>query len=235
MAESLLGLEFDIHGGGIDLLFPHHENEHAQTLAGRSRPLARTWMHNGMLQFEDSKMSKSVGNVRGLGEVLDEVGGEVLVLYFSGGHYRQPIAFSSERLEAAAGGVRRIREAGRRLISGPSPEALAPYREAFFAALADDFNTARALASLYEWISEANKLEGVGSNDLLEMLEVLGLESLLAREEGAPPEAIAIAEQRAAARERRDWDEADRLRDELRALGWEVRDGAEGPELVPAA
>jgi cysteinyl-tRNA synthetase len=237
MAEKLLGLEFDIHGGGIDLLFPHHENEHAQTLAARSRSLTRMWMHNGMLQFgaDDAKMSKSVGNVRGLGEVLDEVGGEVLVLYFSGGHYRQPIAFSQEQLDAAAGGVRRIREAGRRLISGPSPEALAPRREAFFEALADDFNTARALASLYEWISEANKLEGVGSNDLLEMLGVLGLESLLAREEGAPPEAIAIAEQRATARAQRDWDEADRLRDELRALGWEVRDGAEGPELVPAA
>jgi cysteinyl-tRNA synthetase len=237
MAEQLLGLEFDIHGGGIDLLFPHHENEHAQTLAGRSKPLARTWMHNGMLQFgaDDAKMSKSVGNVRGLGDVLDEVGGEVLVLYFSGGHYRQPIAFSGERLDAAAGGVRRIREAGRRLISGPSPEALAVHREAFFDALADDFNTARALASLYEWISEANKLEAVGSDDLLAMLDVLGLEALLAREERPPPEAVELAEQRAAARQRREWDEADRLRGELRALGWEVRDGAEGPELVPAA
>jgi cysteinyl-tRNA synthetase len=237
MAEALLGLEFDIHGGGIDLVFPHHENEHAQTLAGRSRPLARIWMHNGMLQFgaDDAKMSKSVGNVRGLGEVLDEVGGEVLVLYFSGGHYRQPIAFSTERLEAARGGVRRIREAGRRLLPGPSPEALAVHREAFYDALADDFNSARALASLYEWISEANKLEAVGSDDLVGMLSVLGLESLLAREAGPPPEAVELAEQRATARERRDWDEADRLRDELRGLGWEVRDGAEGPELVPAA
>jgi cysteinyl-tRNA synthetase len=234
MAEQLLGLDFDIHGGGVDLLFPHHENEHAQTMAARGRPLAHRWMHNGMLQFEDAKMSKSVGNVRGLGEVLDEVGGETLVLYFSGAHYRQPIAFSRERLDAAAGGARRIREAGRRLVPGPSPEALAVHREAFYDALADDFNTARALAALYEWISEANKLEGVGSDDLLGMLAVLGLETLLAREEGAPAEAVELAERRAAARERREWDEADRLRDELRALGWEVRDGAEGPELVPA-
>src|SRR4051794_32342766 len=219
MAEALLGLEFDIHGGGIDLVFPHHENEHAQTMAGRGQPLARIWMHNGMLQFGSGgeKMSKSVGNVRGLGEVLDEVGGEALVLYFSGGHYRQPIAFTDESLEAAVGGVRRIREAGRRLIPGPSPVALAPHREAFFDALADDFNTARALASLYEWISEANKLEGVGSDDLVAMLGVLGLESLLAAQEGPPAEAIELAEQRAAARERRDWAEADRLRDELRA------------------
>jgi cysteinyl-tRNA synthetase len=237
MAEALLGLEFDIHGGGIDLVFPHHENEHAQTLAGRGRPLARIWMHNGMLQFGagGEKMSKSVGNVRGLAEVLDEVEPAVLVLYFAGGHYRQPIAFSDDRLDAAAGGVRRIREAGRRLVPGASPEALAPHREAFYDALADDFNTARALASLYEWISEANKLDGAGADDLLGMLGVLGLESLLAREEGPPVEAVELAERRAAARAGRDWAAADRLRDELRTMGWEVRDGAEGPELVPAA
>jgi cysteinyl-tRNA synthetase len=236
MAEALLGLEFDIHGGGNDLMFPHHENEAAQTLAARSRPLTRIWMHNGMLQFgsADAKMSKSEGNVRGLGEVLDEVGPETLILYFTGAHYRQPIAFSSERLDAAARGVKRIREAGRRLVPGPSPEALAVHREAFYDALADDFNTPRALAALYDWISEANKLEGVGSDDLLGMLEVIGLESLLAREEGPPEEAVALAERRAAARERRDWGEADRLRDDLRGLGWEVRDGPEGPELVPA-
>src|SRR5439155_17199407 len=176
------------------------------------------------------KMSKSVGNVRGLGEVLDEVEPETLLLYFSGGHYRQPIVFSADRLEAASGGVRRIREAGRRLVPGPSPEALAVHREAFYDALADDFNTARALAALYDWISEANKLDGAGSDDLLGMLWVLGLESLLAREEGPPPDAVALAEQRAAARERRDWGEADLLRDELRGLGWEGRDGPEGPE-----
>jgi cysteinyl-tRNA synthetase len=241
MAEALLGLEFDVHGGGIDLAFPHHENEAAQTLAARGRPLARTWMHNGMIQLTDAggdaeKMSKSLGNIRGLAEVLDEVGPEVLLLYFSAGHYRQPLAFSRERLEAAAGGVRRIREAGRRLMPGEaSPEDLAGHREAFYDALADDFNTARALASLYEWISEANKREGVGAADLEGMLEVLGLETLLAGEESAPPEAIALAERRAAAREARDWAEADRLRDELSAAGWEVRDGPEGPELVPAA
>jgi cysteinyl-tRNA synthetase len=238
MAEELLGLEFDVHGGGIDLAFPHHENEAAQTLAGRGRPLARTWMHNGMVQIGDAdeKMSKSLGNIRGLAEVLDAVGPETLILYFSAGHYRQPLAFSGERLEAAAGGVRRIREAGRRLVAGaPSPEDLAVHREAFYDALADDFNTARALASLYEWVSEANKREGVGAADLQGMLDVLGLESLLAREEGPPPEAVALAERRAAAREARDWAQADRLRDELRATGWEVRDGPQGPELVRAA
>ena len=242
MAEELLGLEFDIHGGGIDLVFPHHENEAAQTLAGRGRPLARLWMHNGMIELRDAeaggpdeKMSKSVGNVRGLSEVLDAVGPETLLLYFSAGHYRQPLAFSSERLEEASRAVARIREAGRRVGPGESPDALAPHRDAFFEALADDFNTARALAALYGWIREANQMQGeVGGSDLLEMLGVLGLETLLEAESAAPEEAVALAERRAEARAARDWTEADRLRDELAAMGWEVRDGPTGPELVPA-
>ena len=236
MAEEYLGVDFDVHGGGIDLVFPHHENEAAQTLAGRGKPLARVWMHNGMLQLADAKMSKSVGNIRGLGEVLDQIGGEALVLYFSGGHYRQPIAFSDERLEEAVRSAARIREAGRRLGPGESPEELAPLRDAFFEALADDFNTARALAALYDWIREANRRDGeVGGSHLREMLDVLGLATLLDEAGGGPPaEAAELAERREAARGARNWAEADRLRDELQAIGWEVRDGPQGPELVPA-
>jgi cysteinyl-tRNA synthetase len=236
MAETLLGVELDIHGGGIDLLFPHHENEAAQTAAARGRPLARLWMHNGMLEAAaGEKMAKSVGNIRGLGEVLDDVGPETLLLYLSGGHYRQPLAFSPEALEAAAGGARRIREAARRLAPGKSPAELAPHRDAFFDALADDFNSPRALAALYEWIGEANKLPpGAGDAHLREMLGVLGLESLLEAEEGAPPEVHALAERRAQARAEQDFGKADRLRDELRDMGWEVRDGPQGPELVKA-
>jgi cysteinyl-tRNA synthetase len=233
MAEALLGVEFDIHGGGIDLVFPHHENEAAQTLAARGKPLARIWMHNGMLELSSEKMSKSVGNIRGLGEVLDEVEPEVLILFFSGGHYRQPLAFSEERLEDARRSAARIRDAGRRLLAGPSPEALAAHRDAFFAALRNDFNTAEALASLYGWVREANRSEEpVGDADLREMLDVLGLIGLLAAEEGPPEEAVEMAALRDAARRDRDWAEADRLRDELRAMGWEVRDGPDGPELV---
>jgi cysteinyl-tRNA synthetase len=157
-------------------------------------------------------------------------------MYFSGGHYRQPLAFSRERLEEAERTVARVREAGRRLIGGPSPEALAPHREAFFAALREDFNTPEALAAMFNWIREANRsTEPVGDADLREMLSVLGLESLLAAGERPPEEALELAARREEARQEREWAEADRLRDELRAMGWEVRDGPDGPELVRAA
>jgi cysteinyl-tRNA synthetase len=233
MAEALLGVSFDIHGGGVDLVFPHHENEAAQTFAARGAPLARIWMHNGMLELDKEKMAKSVGNIRGLREVLDAVGPEVLLLFMSTGHYRQPLTFSDDALESAKASVARIREAGRRLVPGPSPASLDSQRDAFFAALRNDFNTAEALASLFGWIREANRSdEPVGNAHLVEMLSVLGLETLLAAEEGAPPAAVELGEARDAARAAKDWAEADRLRDELRAMGWEVRDGPDGPELV---
>ena len=237
MAEATLGAPLEIHGGGNDLIFPHHENEAAQTRAARDRPLADIWMHNGMLQMGEEKMAKSVGNIRGLAEVLDEAGRDALVWFFSEGHYRQPLAFTRERLDDAARRVERIRDAGRRLASGAeSPAELAVHRDAFFDALADDFNTPRALAAMADWIREANRADGpVGDSHLREMLGVLGLENLLEAGEGAPPEVVELAERRAAARASRDFAESDRLRDELRARGWEVRDGAAGQELVPIA
>jgi cysteinyl-tRNA synthetase len=234
MAEATLGAPFEIHGGGNDLIFPHHENEAAQTLAARGHELAQIWMHNGMLQMGAEKMAKSVGNIRSLADVLDDVGRDTLVWFFCEGHYRQPLAYTSERLEDAARRVERIRDAGRRLLPGDSPDALARHRDAFFDALADDFNTPRALAALAEWIRDANRADGpVGEGQLREMLGVLALDNLLGREEEPPAEVAELVERRRAARAARDFAEADRLRDELRARGWEVRDGPRGAELVP--
>ncbi len=235
MAEEILGVDFAIHGGGSDLLFPHHENEAAQTVAARGRPLARIWMHNGMIQLEREKMAKSAGNVFALHEALASYGRDALLMYLCAGHYRQPLAFSPERLEEATARVARVREAGRRLSPGPSPSELGPLRERFFAALAHDFNTPAALAAIFDWVREANRRpEGTGDADLREMLRVLALEGLLEAPTGLDePDlaARALLARREEARGARDFAAADRLRDELRGLGWEVRDGPEGPEL----
>lgn len=237
MAQRLLGTDFEIHGGGSDLIFPHHENEAAQTRGATGDPLARLWMHVGMIRLDAEKMSKSVGNVFGLGEALVRHGPETLVMYLSQGHWRQPLEYDDERLREAATFARRIGEAGRHLTGGSSPAWSGPLRARFGDALARDFNTPRALAAVAEWVSEANRTPAgtVGREDLHAMLDVLGLANLL--QDGAaaaPPEAVELAHERARARASRDWARADRLRDELRALGWEVRDGPDGPELLGA-
>jgi cysteinyl-tRNA synthetase len=237
MAETLLGVDFEIHGGGSDLIFPHHENEAAQTRAARGAPLARLWVHNGMIRLDSAKMSKSVGNIFILSQALEAYGREALVMYFCGGHYRQPVEFDDERLDEAVARVRRIREAGRRLEAGESPAWSGPLLERFLDALAYDFNTPRALAALAEWVSEANRsATPVGDADLQEMLGLLGLESLLEPDStDIPSELIELRDARERARDARDYAEADRLREQIRAQGWEVRDGPEGPELLPAA
>jgi cysteinyl-tRNA synthetase len=234
MAEEALGVGFEIHGGGNDLTFPHHENEAAQTRMARDAELARIWMHNGMLQMGAEKMAKSVGNVSLLHEVLERWGRDAVIMFFVNAHYRGPMDFDDEVMAQATARVKRVREAGRRLVDGPSPADMASYKERFFEALRDDFNTPAALAAAFEWIREANSRENVGRDDLVEMLTVLGLENLLEPETvEAGEEAEAMLQAREAARAARDFAAADRLRDELRARGWEVRDGPSGPELVP--
>jgi cysteinyl-tRNA synthetase len=240
MAEDALGVGFDIHGGGSDLLFPHHENEAAQTRAARGEELARIWMHNGMIQSTGEKMAKSVGNIAPLHETIERYGRDAVVMYLISGHYRQPLAFSEAALDQARANVERIREFGRKLGPGPTvyrdagdKEHLEPFRVQFFGALATDFNTAAALAQLYEWIRGAGHLGVNGDEDLLEMLRVLGLESLLAPVEEAPAEVRRMAEERMTVRSLRDFAAADRLRDEIAAMGWEVRDVAGGFELLP--
>jgi len=235
MAEKILGLEFEIHGGGSDLVFPHHENEAAQTAAARGQPLARLWVHNGMLRLDQAKMSKSEGNIFVLSEAVATYGRDALLMYFCTGHYRQPVEFDSERLDQAAADVRRVREVARRLGPGPSPPWSAALREEFYAALAEDFNLPAARAVLFGWIGEAFVTpEPIGDADLREMLWVLGLDNLLdAGDETVPEEVIRLGRERADARAARDWARADRLREEIAQLGWSVRDGAQGPEFVP--
>jgi len=236
MAEEILGLGFEIHGGGSDLLFPHHENEAAQSAAAHGEPLTQLWVHNGMVRMADDKMSKSVGNVFVLHEALAQYGRDALLMYLCGAHYRQPVEFDPKRLTEAAARCERIREAARALVPGPSPDWSAPMTKRFFAALAADFNTPGALAAVFDWVREANRRPGepIGDADLRAMLDVLGLANLADRElVSAPAQARELLAARERARTARDFARADAIRDELRALGWEVRDGPDGPELLP--
>jgi cysteinyl-tRNA synthetase len=238
MAEALLGVDFEIHGGGSDLIFPHHENEIAQTEAARGKPLARLWMHNGMVEMGDEKMAKSVGNIRLLHGALEQFGPEAFLMWLVGAHYRKPVAYTEETLADAARAVDRLRELIRRLDphAAAAPE-LDPLVERFFDHLADDFNTAAARAELFAWVAEANRRldagERLGPGRLGEMLHAFGLERLLSeRAESAPEEVERLAAEREQARVARDFERADRLRDELAEHGWEVRDTADGPRLV---
>jgi cysteinyl-tRNA synthetase len=238
MAEAILGLDFEVHGGGSDLVFPHHENEIAQTEAARGKPLARVWMHNGMVEMDAEKMAKSVGNIRLLHVALDQFGRDAIVMWLVGAHYRKPVAFSEEALADAGRAVQRVREFCRRLDPGaPDPEGLDDYAERFFDALADDFNTPAARAILFDWIAEGNRRmdagESLGRGRLGEMLYALGLEGLLEEPEEEAPDAVRrLADEREEARGARDFARADRLREELAEQGWEVRDTADGAQLV---
>jgi cysteinyl-tRNA synthetase len=217
MSEKHLGPEFEIHGGGLDLVFPHHENEIAQSRS-LGRRFARIWMHNGMLSFAGEEMHKSVGNDVSLKDALDRWGRETLLVFFLTGHWHKPLEYSDATLEAAAARADGFRE----VLRGPSEPAAEGAWGRFAAALDDDFNTPTALAVMHEW----------RDHELLRRaLSVFGLESLATRED-APAEIVALAERRIDARAARAFDEADRLRDEIRAAGWDVRDEADRFRLV---
>ena len=236
MSEKELGTDFAIHGGGIDLVFPHHENEIAQTEAGRGVPLAEIWMHNGLVQLDEEKMSKSVGNIFQLSDALERYGGQTVVAYLISGHYRQPLAFSDEQLQEAAARVERIRNYFRDAPPGEPDEFLRDRRQAFLDALANDFSTPQAFAVLFEIVAEGNRRELSGAREVLtELLPLLGLDSLIDEDEKAPAEALELLEQREKARAAKDYDRADELRDQLAGMGWEARDEAGGARLVKRA
>ena len=223
MAAKHLGTEFWIHGGGMDLVFPHHENERAQSLAV-GHPYAKVWMHNGLLRFTGEKMSKSVGNVASIQDVIAEWGAETALLFFMTAHWRKPIDFSPETMASAKAQAQSFREAFR---NPASPDIGAPRGlwDAFERALDDDFNTPEALAIMHGWRAH-------GFTEWLKRgLELFGLGSLT-MQDAAPAAVVALAERRHLARVARDFGESDRLRAEIEEAGWEIRDVAAGFELV---
>ena len=221
MAEKYLGPVFEIHGGGNDLIFPHHENEIAQS-RGTGDEFAKMWMHNGMLQLTGEKMSKSLGNIVSLREALDEWGKETILLYFMTAQWRKPIDFDDEFVAQA----RAQAETFRNFFVGRDGVAGEIRREELARVLDDDFNTPEALALFHDWRTRGE------AASLRWGLELFGLGTLAEAVE-VPTELVVLAERREAARAGRDFDEADRLRREIEQQGWEVRDGPDGFELVP--
>jgi cysteinyl-tRNA synthetase len=219
MAEKLLGPVFEIHGGGLDLVFPHHENELAQSRA-LGHEFAKIWMHNGMLRFTGEKMSKSLGNIETIQEVLDEWGRETVLLFFMTAHWRSPIDFSPETMAAAQAQWRSFQQA---IYENRNPAPAVGW-EAFEAALDDDFNTAQALAVLHEWRA-ASQIE------LLQRgLEVFGLGLV---PEPPPEDVNELVAEREAARASKDFAASDELRDRIAERGWVVQDTPAGSVLVP--
>ena len=215
MAERWLGREFQVHGGGRDLIFPHHENEIAQSRAG-GRSFARTWAHNGMLRLSGEKMSKSLGNIDPLHKALDRWGAETFIMFLLRAHYASPVDYTDEALEQAQQAASTLRN---KLRDG-TMETDDGLRAAVIESLDDDFNTPAALSHLFQASPDAG-------GTIAEVLGVLGLGSL-AVEDTPPPEVATLAAQRFEARRGGDYALSDELREQIAERGWEVRDTAGG-------
>lgn len=254
MSMRLLGETFDIHAGGQDLMFPHHENEIAQSEAATGRPFARYWMHNGYINVNNQKMSKSLGNFRTVRDIVSEFEPDALRLFMLSAHYRSPINFSRELMEQAETACTRIRTARERLAEarvsdapdtkaeGAFIDSLNVFSEAFIRAMDDDLNTADAIGTLFEliracntFVTEPRSAEAVKRAQELfdELAGVLGIETKTRAE--FPEAALNLLNERAAARGARDWARADAIRDELKAMGFAVEDSPQGAKLKPLA
>ena len=252
MSMKYLGESFDLHTGGIDNLFPHHENEIAQAEAATGKPFVRQWLHCAHLRVNGEKMSKSLGNFYTLRDLLAKgwSGREIRYVLVSA-HYRQPLNFAFDALDAARTALSRIDEFTTRmeaLAAGAPAPAAAPewtqkHLDAFDAAISDDLNTPLALAAVFSLVNDGNRLAQEGKATaadaasalaaLARMDKVLGVLAKPAAE--VPQEVKALVEKRAAARAAKDWAESDRLRGEIAALGWAVKDSKDGPRLSPLA
>jgi cysteinyl-tRNA synthetase len=242
MSLKYLGERIDIHGGGEDLIFPHHENEIAQTEAYTgSLPFVRHWLHNAWVKMGDEKMSKSLGNFITIRDGLKKVGGDGLRLWVLTSHYRKPLTFSEETLEAAKAGADRLRTAARALAAdGDGGIDLPEHRERFTSAMDDDLNTPQALAVLFDLAKDINRARDDGRGTLaaqgllLEMADVLGLR-LDQPEQSieAAPFIDLMIQVRSELRSAKQWALADRIRNGLAELHIVLEDGPEGTTWKP--
>ncbi len=249
MSMSLLGPTFDIHAGGQDLVFPHHENEIAQSEAATGKPFARYWMHNGYINVDNQKMSKSLGNFFTVREIAAEFDLEAVRMFMLGVHYRNPVNFSRELIRQAEAALTRLKTARERLesaaVSSEKTDAddafaaeLGAYKSRFCDAMDDDLNTADALGVLFElarainvFVTEPRGKDALDKAKSLfdELTGVLGL--CVQKAEEFPEDAISLMNERQTARKQKDFARADTIRDELKAAGFTVEDTANGPKL----
>ena len=259
MVKSYLGDTIDIHGGGQDLVFPHHENEIAQSEAANDKPFARYWMHNGFINIDHAKMSKSTGNFFTVRDLVKKFDYRILRFFMLSGHYRMPINFSDDLLKASENGWQRIETCLDNLlfISQSAPEqnegqaakeaaktledACATAKQDFIEAMDDDLNTADGLAAIFELVRAANTAAtqiGLSKSSLLapvdliqELLDVLGIS--YKKQDAVPEEIYILLEKRTSAKKNKDFALADQLRDQIGALGFQVEDTPQGPKVVP--
>ncbi len=235
MAEKYLGRGFEIHGGGMDLIFPHHENEIAQSEGASGETFARYWLHNGMVNLGGEKMSKSEGRVVDLESIVATHGGKALRMLFVRAHYRSPIEFSGELLAEAAEALQRLERFRERVAAGePEPTALQRFRDY----MDDDFGTPQAVSLLFDLVREGNRILDVGGDASAVAGAVESIVEVLGIDDAAEPEPavallsdqriVELIEERNAARSERRFEEADRIRDRLTEAGIILEDGPDG-------
>lgn len=252
MAKQYLGDTIDIHAGGEDLIFPHHENEIAQSEAANDKPFARYWLHNGFINVDNEKMSKSKGNFFTLRDIVAEVPYDVVRFFILGGHYRSPINFSRELMEAAGNGLQRIKNSIRDIkfhIENSSGDNMtenetalmedsARFKTAFEAAMDDDFNTADAIAAIFDFVRFANSnlkpdsTKAFGEallSGIEELCDILGIKTDNESGEDADKDKIeSMIAERTAAKKMRDFEKADAIRAKLLEMGVVIEDTRQG-------
>jgi len=236
MSTSYLGDTFDIHGGGQDLIFPHHENEIAQTEAATKKKFANYWLHNGFIQVNKEKMSKSLGNFFTLRDIYKEYDPLVVRYMIISAHYRAPIDFSKKNLEQAKSALERIREFtlnSKESKQDLNQKLIDKTKKEFLAAMEDDFDTPKAMATLFNFIREANK-QGNGKNAytlIIDLDQILGLNLKAVKSERAPLEVLELLNMREKARKNKEFATSDKLREEIKKAGYLIEDSKDGPKL----
>ncbi len=254
MAKKHLGETIDIHGGGQDLTFPHHENEIAQSEACNGVPFAHYWMHNGYINVDGKKMSKSLGNFFTVRDIRKQYSGDVIRFFLLSGHYRSPINFSDTLMEQSKQGYERIATAIETLEflkANGSDEAMADeaamiaaldkHKEKFIEVMDDDLNTADGIAAIFELVSEINldvkdgaskSFADAALKKIRELTDVLGIFSGDDEEEGLGDDIQALIDERQAARKEKNWARADEIRDQLAAMGITLKDTPQGVQVI---